>query len=164
NRVTSALARAQSIATNLHDLSDRVHPAKLRLIGLIPALRALERELSESEMAIVVTHENVPPVLPHDLTLCLFRVVQEALQNALEHSHANHVSVQVRTDSPAWLPLTVADDGVGFDVDADRGEGLGLVSMRERLEALGGHLHIDSKPAGGRRAGCRGSVPVHKRC
>jgi signal transduction histidine kinase len=160
NRVSTALARAQSIATNLHDLSHRVHPAKLRLIGLIPALEALGRELSESEMAIVVTHENVPPVLPHDLTLCLFRVVQEGLQNALEHCHGNDVSVHVRCESPAWLALTVADDGVGFDVDADRGEGLGLISMRERLEALGGHLHIDSKPGAGTRLEIRVPLPV----
>jgi signal transduction histidine kinase len=158
-RVSTALARAQSIATNLHDLSHRVHPAKLRLIGLIPALEALGRELSESEMAIVVTHENVPPVLPHDLTLCLFRVVQEGLQNALEHSHGNEVSVHVRSESPAWLALTVADDGVGFDVDADRGEGLGLISMRERLEALGGHIHIDSRPGTGTRVEIRVPLP-----
>ena len=149
NRVSTALARAQSIARNLHDLSDRVHPAKLRLIGLVPALKALERELSESAMAIVVTHEDVPPVLPHDLTLCLFRVVQEALQNALQHSHAHAVSVHLRSESDAWLALTVADDGVGFDVDADRGEGLGLISMRERLEGLGGGVRIDSRPGGG---------------
>jgi signal transduction histidine kinase len=159
DRVSTALARAQTIATNLHDLSDRVHPAKLRLIGLVPALKALERELSESEMAIVVSHENVPPVLPHDLTLCLFRVVQQALQNALEHSHANEVSVYVRSESPAYLALTVADDGVGFDVRADGGEGIGLTSMRERLEAVGGHLHVDSRPGTGTRVEIRVPLP-----
>jgi signal transduction histidine kinase len=160
NHVSSALARAQSIATSLHDLSHRVHPAKLRLIGLIPALKALERELSESEMAIVVTHENVPDVLPLDLTLCLFRVVQEALQNALEHSHTNRVSVHVRSESPALLALTIADYGVGFDVTAARRDGLGLLSMSERLEALGGSLYIDSRPGGGTRLEVRVPLPT----
>jgi signal transduction histidine kinase len=162
NRVSTALARAQSIATNLHDLSDRVHPAKLRLIGLLPALEALERELSESEMAIVVTHENVPPMLPHDLTLPLFRVVQEAVQNALEHSHARAVSVHLHGESDAVLALTIADDGVGFDLAAARRNGLGLLSMSERVEAMGGNLYIVSRPGGGTRLEIRVPVPIAK--
>jgi len=162
NRVSTALARAQSIATNLHDLSDRVHPAKLRLIGLLPALEALERELSESEMAIVVTHENVPPMLPHDLMLPLFRVVQEALQNALEHSHARAVSVHLHGESDAVLALTIADDGVGFDLAAARRNGLGLLSMSERVEAMGGNLYIVSRPGGGTRLEIRVPVPIAK--
>ena len=157
--MSTALARAQSIATNLHDLSHRVHPAKLRLIGLVPALEALERELSESEMAIVVTHENVPPVLPHDLTLCLFRVVQEALQNALEHSHANEVSVHVRSESDALLALTIVDDGVGFDVDGrSRRRPRSAQHERTRWKRWAAHLHIDSRPGRGTRLEIR--VPI----
>lgn len=154
--VGAARIRAHSIARSLHDLSHRVHPATLRLIGLLPALQALERELSESEMAIVVTHENVP-MLPDELTVCLFRIVQEALTNALKHSRARDVSVHIRGE-PDSLSVTVADDGVGFDVDAAWGQGLGLVSMNERLQALGGKLQIDSASGAGTRL--RITVPL----
>jgi signal transduction histidine kinase len=154
--VGAARIRAHSIARSLHDLSHRVHPATLRLIGLLPALQALERELSESEMAIAVTHENVP-MLPDELTVCLFRIVQEALTNALKHSSARDVSVHIRGE-PDSLSITVADDGIGFDVDAAWGQGLGLVSMNERVVAMGGKLDIDSASGAGTRL--RITVPL----
>jgi signal transduction histidine kinase len=153
-----ALNRAHDIARSVHDLSRRLHPAKLRLIGLISALQSLQRELSHSETAITFTHDGVPSALPPDLTLCLFRVVQEALQNALKYSRAREVSVHL-TGGPKALTLTIADDGVGFDVEAAWGKGLGLVSMGERLEAVGGTFEIHSKPGAGTRLEVR--VPAH---
>ncbi|HET9363173.1 MAG TPA: ATP-binding protein, partial [Vicinamibacterales bacterium] len=145
-----ALNRAQGVARSVHDLSHRLHPAKLRLIGLVSALHGLQRELSRAEIAISFTHDNVPTSLPADLTLCLFRVVQEALQNALKYSGAKRVLVHLR-GVPGGLALTVADDGVGFDVGASWGKGLGLVSMGERLEAIGGTFEIHSTPGAGTR-------------
>jgi len=71
--------------------------------------------------------------------------VQEALQNAHKYSHARHVSVQLRGETEG-LTLTVSDDGVGFDVDEAWGKGLGLISMGERLEAVGGTFKISSEP------------------
>jgi len=152
-----ALIRAQEIARSVHDLSHRLHPAKLRLIGLVPALKALQREFSQSDTAISFTHDNVPPTLAPDLTLCLFRVVQEALQNAVKSGRAPHVSVHLSA-GPEGLTLTIADDGVGFDVAAAWGQGLGLISMAERLEAIGGTLKIHSKPGAGTRLDI--SVPL----
>ena len=149
--------RAQGIARSVHDLSHRLHPAKLRLIGLVAALQGLQRELSQSDIAITFTHDNVPPTLPPDLTLCLFRIVQEALQNALKYSEARHVSVHL-SGGPDGLALTIVDDGVGFDVDAAWGKGLGLISMSERLEAIGGTFEIRSKPGAGTRLEVR--VPL----
>ena len=145
-----ALTRAHGLATSVHDLSHRLHPAKLRLIGLVAALSGLERELSRSDVGITFTHDNVPPTLQPELTLCLFRVAQEALQNALKYSGARHVSVHLRAASDV-LALTVVDDGAGFDVDAAWGKGLGLISMGERVEALGGTLEIRSTAAAGTR-------------
>jgi signal transduction histidine kinase len=143
------LGRARSIGRSLHDLSHRLHPAKLRLIGLVPALAGLLRELGQSGAAIAFTHANVPPTLPPELTLCLFRVVQEAVQNALKHGRARHVSVELHGGADG-LALTIADDGVGFDVEAQWGKGLGLISMRERLDAAGGTLDLRSSPTGTR--------------
>jgi signal transduction histidine kinase len=145
-----ALARAQEIGKSVHDLSHRLHPAKLRLIGLVAALQALRLELSQSGIAIAFTHDNVPSTLSADVTLCLFRVVQEALQNAIKYSKAREVSVHL-AGSPLGLTLSVVDDGAGFDVDAVWGKGLGLVSMKERLEAIGGSLEIRSTPGLGTR-------------
>lgn len=146
-----ALARTDNIAKTLHDLSHRLHPARLRLIGLVAALKGLKRELSHSEksdVAITFTHEEVPATLPHDLTLCIFRVVQEALQNAVRHGHAKTISMHLK-GSPSHLALTIVDDGVGFDVKEMWGKGLGLVSMTERLESIGGTLAVHSSPGAG---------------
>jgi signal transduction histidine kinase len=143
-----ALNRAEGIVKSVHDLSHRLHPPKLRLIGLVAALRDLQHEMSQLGVPVAFTHESVPTPLPAELTLCLFRVVQEALQNAHKYSHARHVSVQLRGVTEG-LMLTIADDGVGFDVEEAWGKGLGLISMGERLEAVGGTLRISSKPGEG---------------
>lgn len=144
------LQRAQDIGRSVHDLSHRLHPAKLRLIGLVPALQGLRRELSQQSLAITFTHENVPASLPEELALCLFRIVQEALHNAIKYSQGRQVSVDLR-GSQSGLRLTIVDDGVGFDVNTTWRKGLGLLSMRERLEAVGGSLVIHSKPGAGTR-------------
>jgi signal transduction histidine kinase len=146
-----ALTRAQSVARSVHDLSHRLHPAKLRLIGLLAALHGLQRELSvSSDIAIRFTHDNVPTTLPSDLTLCVFRVVQEALQNAVKYSRARQISMHM-TGGGNELALTIVDDGQGFDVATAWGKGLGLISMAERLEAIGGTLEIRSQPGAGTR-------------
>ena len=150
-----ALNLARSVAQNVHDLSHRLHPARLRLLGLVAAIEALRKELSPSGIAISLTHEGVPPKLPPELTLCLFRIVQEALQNAIKYSGAREVSVRIIGGVDA-LTVSVVDDGVGFDVDATWDKGLGLISMNERLEAVGGTLEILATPG----TGCRVTATV----
>jgi len=145
-----ALKRARSVATSVHELSHRLHPANLRLLGLVPALESLQDDVSHHAVSIAFTHENVPRKLPAELTLCLFRVAQQALQNAIEHGHAKRVTINLRGD-PDRLALTVIDDGVGFDVDGAWGKGLGLISMSERVKAIGGTLAIHSTPGAGTR-------------
>ena len=145
-----ALDRVRGIARTVHDLSHRLHPAKLRLIGLVAALDGLQRELSHSGIAITVTHDNIPPTLPQNLTLCVFRIVQEALQNAVRYSGAHAVSVHLNGDGE-HIALVVADDGRGFDVSSAWGKGLGLISMGERVEAIGGTFTIHSTPGAGTR-------------
>ena len=146
----AALGRAHGLAKSVHDLSHRLHPVKLRLLGLPAALNSLQHELSRPGVAITFTHANVPNALPQEVTLCLYRVVQEALQNAVKHSGAREIFVHLQ-GADAGLTATVVDDGAGFDVDAEFGKGLGLVSMTERLEAVGGALKIRSAPGSGTR-------------
>lgn len=157
--IEDALHRAHDISASLHDLSHRLHPAKLRLLGLISSLQALQRELAPSDISVVFTHDSIPSKLPPDLTLCLFRVVQEALQNAVKYSHADEISVHLGRGVQG-LKLTIVDDGVGFDVQRSWGKGLGLISMRERLDAIGGTLEIQSEPGVGTRLEISVELPV----
>ena len=147
---TEALGRIQGIGRTVRDLSHRLHPAKLRLIGLVAALHGLQRELLHSGIVITVTHDNVPSTLPPDLTLCLFRIAQEALHNTLRYSGAHVASVHLSGEA-GRLALVIADDGRGFDVSAEWGKGLGLISMGERVDAIGGTFKIDSMPGAGTR-------------
>ncbi len=157
--VSEALNRVHEVARGVHDLSHRLHPAKLRLIGLVPALTGLQHDPSHGGIPTTFTHENVPSTLPPDVTLCLFRIVQEALQNATKYSAARFVTVNLKGIGGA-LVLTIADDGVGFDVDAAWGKGLGLISMAERVEAIGGRISVDSRPGTGTRMTVTVPLPV----
>ena len=147
--VGELLDLVQGVGRSLRELSHRLHPAKLRLIGLVVALKGLQTEMSQSGIEIVFTHDTVP-VLPPDLTLCLFRVTQESLQNAVKYSRATRVSVHLACASEG-LALTIDDNGVGFDVTGAWGKGLGLVSMQERVEAMDGRMEIRSTPGAGTR-------------
>jgi signal transduction histidine kinase len=120
------------------------------MLGLVAALEHLCVELSRAGFTITFTHDLVPPTLAPEVMLCLFRVVQEALQNAIKHSKAKDVSVHLGYDGDG-LTVTIVDSGVGFDVEAAWGNGVGLVSMVERLEAIGGTLRIDSRRGEGTR-------------
>jgi signal transduction histidine kinase len=142
--------RTQTIARSVHDLAYRLYPAKLRLIGLLPALEALKPEMGRAGIVMNVSHENVPASLPPDVTLCIFRIVQEALQNVIKYSGAREVTMSLGGTSDG-LALTIADDGVGFDVGSAWGKGLGLASMSERVEAMKGTFQIRSAPGRGTR-------------
>jgi signal transduction histidine kinase len=141
----------------VHALSHSLHPAKLRLIGLVASLQTLCLELSHSGVAIAFTHDHVPSKLSADVTLCLFRVAQEALQNAINYSQAKDVAVRL-AGSRIGLTLSVVDKGVGFDVEVAWAKGLGLGSMKERLEGIGGFLEIRSGPGHGTRV--EATVPL----
>lgn len=148
--IDETLTRAHGVAKSIHDLSHRLHPEKLRLLGLVSALSGIQREFSVPNLNLTFAHHNVPPALPHDVTLCLFRVVQEALQNIVAHSAAHQISVQL-IGSEGGLVLTIVDDGPGFGSDAVKNKGLGLISMSERLDAISGSLKIWTRPGEGTR-------------
>ena len=143
DQVSMAAERARDISTSVHHLSHRLHPAHLQLLGLVPAIERLRRDCSRPQQSVTFFHRDVPSAIEHEVALCLFRVAQEALNNAVKHSDAAHVWV-VLTGGPAAVDLRITDDGNGFDVDDVFGHGLGLTSMRERLEAVGGALEIQS--------------------
>ena len=140
----------QGISTSVRELSHRLHPSKLRLIGLVAALDNLRRDLSPPHLPIAFCHQHVPATIDQNIALCVFRVAQEALGNAVKHSDAGHIWVDL-TGGPAGVALTITDDGKGFDVNDPPNAGLGLISMRERVESVGGVLEIHAAPASGTR-------------
>jgi PAS domain S-box-containing protein len=119
-------------------------------LGFMPAMRGFCEELARQKGAeITFRCENVPGSPPADVSLCLFRVLQEALHNALRHSGARHFDVHLRADGNT-IDLAVRDAGAGFDLHTvDQRVGLGLTSMNERLRLVGGELLIESQPARG---------------
>jgi signal transduction histidine kinase len=156
--VSQAMETAQSVSKSLRELSHRLHPEKLTLVGLVPGLQGLCHDLSPSHRSIAFSYRDVPARIDTSIALCLFRVAQEALGNAVKHSGAGHVWVDL-TGGASTLALTIADDGVGFDVDAVSQGGLGLISMRERVESVGGALEIHTTPTAGTRLTV--TVPTH---
>ncbi len=108
------------------------------------------KELSEQQkVEIDFSHAGIPRSLPKEISLCFFRVLQEALQNAVKHSRERHFKVELHRTS-GEIELTVSDQGVGFDQkDSMDRRGLGLISMRERLQLVGGQFSIESKPGCG---------------
>jgi PAS domain S-box-containing protein len=154
--------RTAGILSDLHALSHRLHSSKLELLGLVPTVRSFCRELAEQRNVNVdFKHRDVPDILPPGVSLCLFRVLQEGLSNAVKHSGA--LQFTVRLESVAdQLKLTIHDRGVGFDpgMAMYRG-GLGLISMRERVSLLKGSISIISKPHNGTEIQVR--VPVGAR-
>ncbi len=156
-RLSEAMETTQGISTSVRELSHRLHPSKLRLIGLVAALDNLRRDLSPPHLPIAFCHRNVPAEIDENVALCVFRVAQEALRNAVKHSDAAHIWVDL-TGGPSSVALTITDDGKGFDVNGPPNAGLGLISMRERVESVGGVLEIHATPASGTRL--KVTVPI----
>lgn len=144
--------QVRDLSLEVHKLSYQLHPAKLDQLGLATAARTLCGELSvQSGLRIGFTHEDIPRGLPAEVALCLYRVLQEALGNAIRHSGAADASVRLWR-SGGHVHLTVSDTGRGFDLGAARYEGgLGLLSMQERARLVDGELAIRSTRGGGTR-------------
>jgi len=157
--VGKASLEVRGLASDLQALSHRLHSSKLEYMGLIEAAIGLCGEVSDQHGVETDFHtENVPGELPREVSLCLFRVLQEALQNAIKHSGSRDFQVSL-IGGPNQIDLSVHDSGSGFDArEAMRGRGLGLTSMRERLKLVHGELSIESQPGKGTTVHAR--VPV----
>jgi signal transduction histidine kinase len=156
---TKVIKRTDDIARSVHDLSHRLHPARLQLTGLVPALEGLRSKVSRPDFRVTFSHSNVPATVSTELGLSLYRIVQEALHNAAKHSQARTVSVELRAGADG-LTLTIVDDGVGFEVGADARRGVGLISVRERVEAVDGTFDIRSHPGQGTALEVRVRLPL----
>jgi signal transduction histidine kinase len=147
---SEAVQHVDALLTSIRELSHSLYPARLQMFGLVPALEGLLSELSDHGPRMTFTSERVPEKLPPDVAVTVFRIAQEALQNALKHSRAENVWVKVSGGSNS-VALAVVDDGVGFVVDGAWDRGLGLISIGERVESIGGTWKVQSSPLRGTR-------------
>ena len=138
------------IAADIQALAHELHSSKVQLLGIVAAMSAFCSESSvRQNVEVDFSHQGVPASVPPDIALCLFRVLQEALRNAVRHSSARCFTVSL-VGTPDALGLTVRDGGRGFDAESTlHDRGLGLTSMRERLKLVAGELSIESQPGRG---------------
>ena len=142
--------RIMELSMDVQALSHRLHSSKLDYLGLVVAAASFCKEVSNNtKVDVHFSHAAVPSTIPKEVSLCLFRVLQEALQNAIKYSGVTlfHVNLCGTSDG---LELTVSDEGRGFDEhDGPPGQGLGLISMRERLQMVSGALEIKAQLGAG---------------
>ncbi len=161
SRIGALQKLTAEMATDVQSISHKLHSSKLEYLGIVTAMRGFCEEFSEQQrVKIVFAHNEIPAKVPLDISLCLFRVLQEALQNAVKHSGVRHFDAELRCVL-GEIHLSVRDSGSGFDsATAREGRGLGLISMEERLKLMNGTFSIESRPRRGTTIHAR--VPLGK--
>jgi signal transduction histidine kinase len=138
---------ADTSVNEIRDIALLLRPSMLDDLGLTAAIQWQAREVSRrTGLAVKVSAEAVADDLPEGLSICLYRIAQEALQNVTRHAQAKTVHIELKQELHR-LVLSVHDDGIGFDAENVRG--LGAVGMEERLRQMGGALRVTSQPGKG---------------
>jgi signal transduction histidine kinase len=149
SRLKELRNQTNEISNDVQALSHELHSSKLRYLGLVAGIKSWCQESSARQKIEIDCRTDVSSAVPLEIGFPLFRVLQEAVHNAVKYSGVGRVEVQVR-EVPGAIHLIVRDLGRGFDVKAAmHGEGLGLTSMRERIRLVNGTIAIESKPMGG---------------
>ena len=150
SELESLVRTAGEITSDVHNISRRLHPSQVELLGLAPALNNFCREFANrNSMRIQFTSACLTCKVAEEASLCLFRVAQEAIRNVHKHSGCREALVELDEVSGS-LRLRISDRGSGFDpTAAEASQGLGLLSMEERLRSMGGELFVHSRPGGG---------------
>jgi signal transduction histidine kinase len=150
SRIGEFRKQTSEIADDIQSLSHELHSAKLQYLGIAAAMRGFCQEFgAQQKVEIDFKTHDLPSSLSPDISLSLFRVLQEALHNSAKHSGVRHFEVQLEGTSDE-IHLTVTDSGTGFDPEAAKeSRGLGLISMEERLKLVNGELTIESQPKRG---------------
>ena len=149
------------IAGDVQTLSHELHSSKLEYLGIAAAIRSFCKEYSRQHgVDIEFAERDVPRHLPKDVSLCLFRVTQEALHNAVKYSGASRYTVML-TATAGEVQLEVKDAGTGFEVEeAKKRRGLGLISMQERVHLVHGEFAVESKAGMGTKIMAVVPLPV----
>ena len=147
-RIAELRKQVMEISMGIQALSHELHSSKLEYLGIVAAMRSFCKEFGEQQrMEIGFRSHDVPsPLLSQEVSLSLFRVLQEALRNAAKHSGVHRVEVHLWGTADE-IHLAVSDSGAGFDTKtAKDGRGLGLTSMQERMKLVNGDFFIESRP------------------
>jgi signal transduction histidine kinase len=147
-RVSDGLA---AVSDDVRQMAYRFHPSILDDLGLLKAVRRLVNEFSDrTGIQCSYVYKDPVGILPPDVTICIYRVVQECLSNISRHAQASQVEVELMCEDDV-VSLSVRDDGVGFDTShGDQMSGhLGLLSMKERVRMAKGTLDVESAPLHG---------------
>lgn len=151
-RLDNIIRTVRGLTTDIYHISHRLHPFRLYNLGLVAAVNDLCADFSKQKnLQVQFVHQGIPDKVPQEVTLCLFRIVQEALRNVVKHSGAKEARVELFGHGDQ-IDLCISDSGAGFTPGSAEGEsGLGLISMRERLRLVGGTLSVESEPSHGTR-------------
>jgi len=163
-RMKALVKRISDMGMDVQAISHRLHSSKLEILGVVAACRSFCREVAErSKVTVDFSEEGNLRQVPEEVSLCLFRILQESLNNAIKHSGAQHFEVRLRALSNE-VQLSVRDGGVGFDAPAAlSGNGLGLISMRERASLVKGTVSITSKLMAGTEVTLRVPIEVDRK-
>jgi signal transduction histidine kinase len=150
SRMDAVWQQTLDILSDVKASAHELHSPRLEYLGIAEVLRCFCKEFSErKKVEIDFRSRALPNLVPQDISICLFRVLQEALYNALRHSRVHQFEVELWGTADE-IHLTVGDSGAGFDLAAARtGQGLGLIRIEERLKLLQGTLSIESQPKRG---------------
>ena len=154
--------RASTLAQNVRHLSHDLHPTVLRHAGLVAALTSYCAELERVHgTPLTCTAEGEVESMAPEVALCLYRIAQEALRNVVAHAGASRADVRLLRNGE-HAEITIVDDGKGFDFASsiERGKGLGLVSIKERVRLTGGTVSVESEWKKGTRVHARIPAPA----
>jgi len=159
SRLRDLRKETTEIADDVQALSHELHSSKLEYLGVVAGLRSWCSELAERQRMEINFKSDISGALPLDIGVCLLRVLQESLHNAMKYSGVKRVDVQVSEHSNE-VELTISDSGRGFDLRAaQQGRGLGLTSMQERVRLVNGTIAIESMPHAGTTIRVRVPIP-----
>jgi signal transduction histidine kinase len=149
SRLQELRKRTTEISNDVQALSHELHASQLDHLGVVAGIESWCNEFGRRQKMKINCRTAVSSVVPFEIGISLFRVLQEAVHNAFKHSGVRRIEVQLREVSDE-IHLTVSDAGKGFDVEtAMQGHGLGLTSMRERTRLVDGTIDIETKPTHG---------------
>jgi signal transduction histidine kinase len=142
--------RLVNLSSDIHAISRQLHPSIIDDLGLVDAVRAECEGFTRREgVKVKYTSEGVPTTIPKDVSICIYRIIQEGIRNIAKHAQTKdaHVSLSCKDDS---VNLTIRDNGIGFDpLEAKKKPGLGLASMEERVRLIQGDISVKSQPGKG---------------
>jgi PAS domain S-box-containing protein len=151
--------QASAIAADLQSLSHELHPSKIEVVGAVPGMRMFCSEFAaQHQFDVEFEASDLTRQLSSNISLSLFRILQEALHNTAKHSGIRQCRVRL-WEAHGWVHLVVSDEGRGFDRAATKeNRGIGLITMQERVSLVDGDLRIESQPGSGTTVHAR--VPI----